>query len=179
MNKSDLIAQLHTVLNTFVFGIALRCHFPPLLWPQLANEQLEFGNGEKAIIKLAPLIERLSNKDDQEDLFNEYEKSLKRSLLREGHELILAYCEATNQFALYKAQTWFQFARIIRNIVSHKDSGMLRTWPKDLAENGIKDVQWRGRTLDDSMVGSAVKFTPYEAIQLFDDQMRFIQTTLT
>ena len=179
MNKSELGAQLHSVLNNFVFGIALRCCFPPTLWQQLANEQLAFGNDERAVIKLAPLINRLSNEEDRQHLFDEYEKSLKRSLLSEGHELILAYCEATNQFSQYKAQTWFQFARIIRNIVSHKNCGIVVKWPPDLAKNGIKSGGWRARAIDDSMVGHAVDFTPYEAIQLFDDQMNFVQTGLT
>lgn len=178
MNKNELIEQLHSALNNFVFGIALRCNFPPSLWPQIINAQLEFGNKEQAIIKLAPLINRLSDEQDRQHLFDEYEKSLKRSLIREGHELILNYCKESNQLPLYKSQTWFLFARILRNIVSHKDCGILREWPKDLTKSSVKQVQWRIRIIDDSMVGCAVDFTPYEAIQLFDDQMSFVQSKL-
>ena len=61
-----------------------------------------------------------------------YENSLLRTMMREAHELILLYCEETDQFATYKAEPWFQFARVMRNIISHKEGGTLRKWPDDL-----------------------------------------------
>jgi hypothetical protein len=40
-------------------------------------------------------------------------------MMREAHELILLYCEETQQFPIYKAEPWFQFARVLRNVMSH------------------------------------------------------------
>lgn len=181
MTRDVLITKLHTTLNNFIYGVALRCCFPDARWPELASEQLSFEStdGKSASVKLAPIAERLSDSNDREDLINEYEKSLKRTLLREGHEIILAYCEVSNQFSKYKDEPWFQFARIIRNVVSHKDGGILKEWPKDLTKKSITTVSWRTRTLDTSMIGKFVEFTPYEAIQLFDDQKTFAETKLS
>ena len=181
MTKDELVAKLHSILNNFVYGVALRCCFPDTRWPELSNEQLTFetNDGNLACIKLAPLVERLSDFDDKEELINEYEKSLKRTLLREGHEVILAYCEATKQFQKYKDEPWFQFARIIRNVVSHEVGGILKKWPNDLAKKSITTVSWRTRILDISLTGKFVEFTPYEAIQLFDDQKNFAETKLS
>jgi hypothetical protein len=177
MAKEDLVAQLNTVLDNFVFGTALRCCFPQDLWQRLSNEKLKFEHGSFAVadVELRPLVNRMSNPTEMQSLFDEYEKSLKRSLLSEGHELILLYCEDTNQFPIYKAQPWFQFARIIRHIVSHKDGGILRRWPPD---QGMKMATWRTRTLDPSMVGQPVDFLPYEALQLFQDQLDFVRSDL-
>ena len=104
MTKDDLITQLNTVLDNFIFGTALRCCFPPGLWQALANKKLEFEHGAAvANVELRPLINRMSNQVQMQSLFDEYEKSLRRSLLRESHEIILNYCEETNQFPIYKA----------------------------------------------------------------------------
>ena len=80
----------------------------------------------------------------------------------------------TNQYSVYKAEPWFQFARIIRNVVSHKDGGILRTWPRDLTKTGVTQVSWQNRTLDVSMVGQEIAFTHHEALWLFQDQLEFV-----
>jgi hypothetical protein len=114
----------------------------------------------------------------KKNVTEEFENCLKRASVREGHEVILLYCEETNQFQLYKSQTWFQFARIIRNVVSHKQAGVLREWPNDLLKKGITQVTWRSRVLDASMVGTDVEFTIQEALQLLNDQIEFVRNTL-
>ena len=173
MTKDDLIVHLNTVLDNFIFGTALRCCFPNDLWQRLTNETLEFAHGGVvAKIELRPLVNRMSNQDEMQSLFDEYEKSLRRSFLKEGHEVIQNYCEETNQFAAYKAQPWFEFARIIRNTVSHKDGGILRCWP----DKRIKIAVWRTRTLEPSMVGHPVDFMPYEALHLLQDQIDFARS---
>lgn len=153
---------------------------PATKWQKLSNAQATFQGPDGSLLQvdLTPLVANLSNPTDRKMLVEEYENGLKRALLREGHEVILAYCEATNQFSLYKAQPWFQFARIIRNVVSHKEGGILRTWPPDLTRAGITAVAWRTRTLDTSMVGKPIEFTHHEALQLFTDQMDFAQSKL-
>jgi hypothetical protein len=173
MTKNDLIAQLNTVLDNFIFGTALRCCFPRDLWQVLINEKLPFEHGPAvANVELRPLVNRMSNQREMQSLFDEYEKSLRRSLLRESHELILNYCEETNQIPIYKAQAWFEFARMIRNTVSHKDAGIFRRWP----DKRIKVAAWRNRALDPSMVGQSIDFMPYEALLLFTDQLDFVRS---
>lgn len=176
--KKELMGALNNILNNFVLGMVLSRIVPAAEWQKLVNERATFkGPGGSLLhVDLAPLVANLSNQTDRKILVEEYENGLKRALLSEGHEVILAYCEATNQFSLYKTQPWFQFARIIRNVVSHKDGGILRTWPQDLTKAGVATVAWRTRTLDASMVGKPIEFTHHEALQLFKDQMDFAQS---
>jgi hypothetical protein len=75
-------------------------------------------------------------------------------------------------------EPWFQFARIIRNVVSHKNGGILRAWPPDLSKAGTTSVAWRSRALELSNVGKPVEFTHNEALQLFADQMEFAHSKL-
>jgi len=180
MTKKELMATLHNVLNNFVFGMVLTRVVPEAEWHKVTKERAIFKGPDGSLmhVDLAPLVANLSNPADRKILVEEYENGLKRALLSEGHEMILAYCEATNQFSLYKGQPWFQFARIIRNVVSHKDGGILRTWPPDLTKAGITAVAWRSRMLDASTVGKPVEFTHHEALQLFKDQVDFAQSKL-
>jgi hypothetical protein len=100
-------------------------------------------------------------------------------MMREAHELILLYCEETNQFATYKAEPWFQFARLMRNTNSHKDGGAIREWPRDLLKNNITSVSWRNKTFDTTMLGQRVVFYPPEGLELMKDQIDFVTLRLT
>ncbi len=120
-----------------------------------------------------------SNQEDRTHLYDEYEKSLRRALLSEGHELIVAYCKETDQLTLYEAEPWYQFAKTMRNTVSHKNGGVLHRWPGELKNKGITTVAWRNRCIDISMLNKVVDFAPKEALQLFNDQMKFAQDKLT
>lgn len=180
MTKNELLGALHNLLNNFVVGLVLPRIVPEAEWRKLADRRATFQapDGSLLHIDLTPLATNFSNPRDRKLLIDEYENGLKRSLLSEGHEVLLAYCEQTNQFAVYKAEPWFQFARILRNVVSHKDGGILRAWPADLTKAGKTTVAWRARTLDSSQVGKPVEFTHNEALQLFADQLQFAQSKL-
>jgi hypothetical protein len=91
----------------------------------------------------------------------------------------MLYCEQSQQFAVYKAEPWFQFARILRNVISHKEGGTLREWPQDLLKKGITSVTWRKRTLDTTMIGHRVVFYPPEALELINDQVEFATAKLS
>jgi hypothetical protein len=130
-------------------------------------------------IDLGPLSKRILNKDGRARFIRNYENSLLRTMVRESHELILLYCHETKQFPIYKAEPWFQFARILRNVVSHKEGGTLREWPRDLLSAGITSVTWRGRTLDSSMLGTGIAFYPPEGLELLRDQIEFVASKLS
>ncbi len=111
-----------------------------------------------------------------------YENSLLRTLMREAHELILLYCEDTQQvppLLIYKAEPWFQFARVLRNIISHKEGGAFREWPKDLLKNGITSVAWRGKKFDTTMLGHRLVFYPTDGLELIKDQIEFVTAKLS
>lgn len=180
MTKSQLLGALNNLLNNFVVGLVMSRIVPDAEWQKLAGQRAIFKapDGSLLHIDLTPLTTNLSNPGDRKILIEEYENGLKRALLSEGHEVLLAYCEETNQFAVYKTESWFQFARIIRNVVSHKDGGILRAWPADLTKAGTTSATWRSRTLGQADVGRPIDFTHNEALQLISDQVDFAQTKL-
>ncbi len=181
MNKRDLLSKLETVLNNYIFGIAASRLVPDSIWETTRGKTAGFESpsGETLRVDLSALALNMANPDYRKILVEEFENCLKRAIMREGHELILQYCEETDQFDKYKSQSWFQFSRIIRNVVSHKQGGNLRVWPRNLTKNNVTSVSWRNRTLDTSMVGKDIRFTHNEALQLFIDQREFAKNMLS
>jgi hypothetical protein len=181
VTKQELIAALQNILNNFIFGMVLTRLVPDSQWRHVANQKATFQGPDGSLlhVELAPFVVNFSNPTDRKILVEEFENGLKRALVSEGPEVILAYCEETNQFTLYKTEPWFQFARLIRNVVFYKDGGILRSWPSDLQRAGVDQVHWRSRMLDSRKVGKAVEFTHHEALQLFKDQMEFARKRLT
>jgi hypothetical protein len=180
VTKPELLGALNNVLNNFVFGLVLTRIVPESAFGGLSGRLATFKSpaGDLLHVNLDAIAKNMSNAGDRKLLIEEFENNLKRALASEGHEVIIGYCEETNQFSAYKAEPWFQFARIIRNVVSHKDGGVLRNWPPDLTKAGVSKVSWRTRTLEASMVGQSVSFTHHEALLLFQDQLEFAHTKL-
>lgn len=180
LTKGELLGALHNVLNNFIFGMVVSRIVPKDAWSSVASQSAIFQGpqGELLTVKLEPIFKNMASPSDRKILIEEFENGLKRSLMSEGHEVILWYCEETGQFHAYENMPWFQFARIIRNVVSHKQGGILKNWPMDLTQKGITRVSWRNRMLDTCMVGKEVDFTHQEALQLFSDQLNFAVNSL-
>lgn len=172
LTKDELINGLNIALNSFLYGCICAKLVQPKQWEDVARRTAVFGDVE---IQLGPLVRRAFNADfvRNEGFQRNYENSLLRSMMREAHELILLYCEETDQFVTYKAESWFQFARVMRNIISHKEGGTLRRWPDDLRKKNITSVSWRTKTLDATMLGHQVVFYPPDGLELMKDQIDF------
>lgn len=181
MTLKELNAGLENILKNIVFGLLQTRIVSPEAWATVSPPIATFQGSQGDLLRLdvGPMCHRMSDPDYKRAVTEEFENCLKRAAVREGHEILLLYCEQTNQFGTYKSQPWFQFARIIRNVVSHKDAGVLRKWPRDLKDAGISRVSWRHHTLDESMVDRAVPFTLYDALLLLKDQIEFAGTNLT
>lgn len=178
MTKDELLGCLQTILDNFVIGITLPRIITKEQFLKSATEKPTFKGADNRLLHfdIYNLFNLLANKDSY--LIEEYEKGLKRSIASEGHELILFYCNKTNQFDIYKRVAWFQFARIVRNVVSHYERGKLNEWPKDLLKKGITEVMWRDHILKQSMVGQDLLFTHYDSIMLLSDQIDFVNSEL-
>ena len=182
LTKEELLNGLNNVLNNFLFGFVCPKIMPNELWKTASSKTAVFASHDGEVqVHLGPLTRRAFEADysPREGFRKNYENSLLRTLLRESHELILWYCEESNQFSVYKAEPWFQFARILRNVISHKEGGTLREWPKDLIKKEITSVTWRSRTIDTTMVGHRLVFYPPEGLELVNDQIEFITARLS
>jgi hypothetical protein len=179
LTKDELLNGLNNVLNSFLYGLLCPRLVPAEKWHSVSAGAMLFEGKDDAIkIALGPLSQRLTDPALRERFLRNYENSLLRALLRESHELILLYCEDTNQFSIYRDEPWFQFVRIMRNVVSHKQGGLLTKWPEDLKKKRICSARWRNRTLDTTMIGSAISFYHNEALQLQSDQIEFVKLKL-
>lgn len=180
MTKDELLNGLNNLLNNFLYGFVCPKLLAPEVWSEASRKAAVFQGREGEIqIPLGPLSKRVLDPTLRVGFMRNYENSLLRALVRESHELILLYCEQTGQFKIYEAEPWFQFARILRNVVSHKDGGILREWPKSLLAKGITSVAWRNRTFDTTMVGTALIFYPPESLELLKDQIDFVGSRLS
>lgn len=181
MDKNQLLLKLNAVQHNLLIGLATGMEWVPKNWKDICNITFDFTGDDgasKAKISLKGLHDTLMNESTRETTRINFMACLKRATLREAHELILLYCEESNQFEEYKSQPWFQFARIIRNVISHKDCGVLREWPSDLSKKGITSVVWRGNELRKDMVGQTIDFKVREALHLLDDQREFVLNVL-
>ena len=159
LTKGELLGALHNVLNNFIFGMVVSRIVPKDAWSSVASQSAIFQGpqGELLTVKLEPIFKNMASPSDRKILIEEFENGLKRSLMSEGHEVILWYCEETGQFHAYENMPWFQFARIIRNVVSHKQGGILKNWPMDLTQKGI--TKCHGETACWTPAWSAKKLT--------------------
>ena len=185
MTKDDCLNTLEELLECFVFGSVAAQILSNAgkgaieNWPALELKQPSSSAAPGAVkIDLAKLRLILSDEASLARQNVNFRKCQLRALLAESHETILHYCEESSQIPLYKAQLWFQYARIVRNIASHKCGGVLRKWPDDLSKRRIRQVTWRHRTLSQSMVGTELVITAPEILRLHYDQREFVQNTL-
>lgn len=100
---------------------------------------------------------------------------LKHAMIRNTFEIILAYADETGQTAVFKAWPPYHFARLVRNVFSHTDAGVLHRW----SPNDLSVATWRNRTLTPADVGKEFVFHPGEYVQLQDDMFNFLRDELT
>jgi hypothetical protein len=180
--KEELLNGLNNVLNNFLYGFVCPRLVPPDVWKDNSQRVAVFRSSDRDIeIQLGPLVRRTFDGDykPREGFKRNYENSLLRTLIRETHELILLYCGDTQQFSVYRSEAWFQFARILRNVISHKEGGTLREWPPDLLKKGVTSVTWRAKTFDTTMLGQPLVFYPPDGLELVNDQIGFVETKLS
>ena len=94
-----------------------------------------------------------------------------RNLTSDAYEATFDHCERTGQLEAMQSEPWYQFARVIRNSLTHTQEFRFR--PSVLKN---LPTTWRGREISASMDGSEVPFTFFDwhvALELFDDIYEF------
>ncbi|NJK51786.1 MAG: hypothetical protein HC936_01500 [Leptolyngbyaceae cyanobacterium SU_3_3] len=144
MNKQELISQLNNIQNNFMLGLAAlglllrEDSFSVLesLLCVLTDSSISFISDTSQIheqfkgvqfpLKVAPypLAEAAkyikdSDKRQRENIQREFFMMLLEVLLKESFEVIKNYCQNSNKLHLFKQQDWYDFARIVRNCLSH------------------------------------------------------------
>jgi hypothetical protein len=174
MTKSELISQLENAKNNYILGLASISLFgSPEAYPVLEKNHAAFGT---YTVEFAQVVSLLRIAGDREIAIREFLTSQIRSLVKESFELIKDYCDSTAQTALFKAQPWYQFARLIRNCLSHNFKFKFSEH-----DNKLLPVTWKARTITSAMDGQHLKldfFGYVETWELFREYQDFVQDRL-
>ncbi|NUQ35279.1 MAG: hypothetical protein HUU29_10095 [Planctomycetaceae bacterium] len=139
---------------------------------------------EKATIDLetgrmqgGPIAALLRDPSLGDDLKNEFFKAQMRLALKEAFEVCKTYCKNTQQFQNMRGTSWYHFARIVRDAVTHDFH--IDTENK---ESRLLPLTWRYWTITPEMTGKQVSagLKGFISHRLVDETMaaytRFIQT---
>jgi len=175
MIKAELISQLENAKNTYILGLAAISLFSnDKSYPILEESHASFGTYNIDFVQVRNL---LSIKNDRDIAIKEYLTSHIRALIKESFELIKNYCEENNQENIFKSESWYQFARMIRNCLSHNYKFEFNGY-----DRSILPVSWKSKTIDISMDGSHLKlefFGYVETWELFNEYQNFVMNRLS
>jgi len=175
ITKVELLSQIENVKNNYILGLAsISVLSEPFAAKHLRKTRCVFGEYFVDFHQVATL---LANDVDRSIALKEFTTMLIRGLLKESFEIVRAYTKATQQSQKFKAQSWFQFFRLIRNCVSHNFCFEFSKSDKDLLP-----VLWHGRKIDNSLDHQPLEipFLGYDGVwDLFSELMLFVNEHLT
>lgn len=175
MTKTELISQLENAKNNYILGLAAISLFSnEKVYPVLEDSHAKFGTYTVEFNQVKKLLMKPA---DRNIAVKEFLTSQIRVLIKESFELIKNYCDETKQDSKFKKEQWYQFARMIRNCLSHNFKFEFRSYDK-----GLLPVTWKSRTIDASMDGNhlGLNFFGYvETWELFTEYQTFVDTKLT
>ena len=149
MTKEELANQLAHAKNSYIMGLAAYSLFSsPQSHPILRTHLAVFG---PYVVKFDQVVDLLRNEHDRAVALDEFLKMLMRCLIKESFEHIKDYCEATNQYAAFKAESWYEFARIIRNFLSHNCRFEFNVYDSERLP-----ITWRDKTITAAMDGQGL-----------------------
>jgi hypothetical protein len=171
ITKNELISQLENAKNNWILGLAAISLFNnEESLPILEKRHCKFGG---YTVQFKQVSNLLSNPSDRDIAIKEFLKSQKRALIKESFELIKDYCDVTNQSSSFKAEPWYQFARMIRNCLSHNYRFEFKNHDKKLLP-----VLWKNRTIDSSMDGQELQLNYVETWEFFSEYQDFVENRL-
>ena len=94
------------------------------------------------------IIALISNEEILKIAFSELYETVHRAAIKELFEVTKYYCKESNQINTLKAQSWYQFWRILRNCFSHTFRFHFNSYDKSRLP-----VTWSDVTIDETMEG--------------------------
>ena len=175
MDKAALVSQLENAKNNYVLGLAAISLFgSPETYPILQKKQAAFG---RYTVQFAQVVHMFQNVSDRDITIREFLTSQIRALIKESFEMIKDYCDDTEQNAVFKGEPWHQFARMIRNCLSHNFKFEFNKY-----DRGLLPVSWGKQTITIDMDGQHLKldfFGYVETWELFQEYEQFVKNRLT
>ena len=123
-------------------------------------------------IDLAGIADSFADQKQRKDMLLWFLPSLNKLLVTESFEAVKDFCAKSNTSKELKAEPWYEFARIIRNNLSHTFRFEFKKHDKKMLP-----VSWRGLAIDLNMDGKSLDlnfFGHKEGVQLVLDMEDFI-----
>ena len=180
MKKIELLNALHHLYGNLLLGNILIGFSDSIDW-SLVGTMIHEVQSPDVVFKtdLRPVLgSTTSLRKDQPTMVDEFQKMLRRSVVAESFEVLTLYCRESAQMDKLQGLTWYRFARVLRNTVSHK-RGELINWPSEFEKKGITSVTWRHRTLDSGMAGKSLQMFDAEILALITDEISFVENSLS
>lgn len=179
ITKQELLNALHHVYGNLLLGNILLGFSDSIDW-KLVGTMIHEVRSPDLIFKadLRPVFGGTTSlRKDKPFMVDEFQKMLRRSAVAESFEALVLYCHKSAQTDKLQGLTWYHFARILRNTVSHK-RGEIINWPEELKKKGISSVTWRHRTLDTGMEDKPLQMFDAEILALITDEIAFVEASL-
>lgn len=174
LTKAELLGQFTNIQNNYVMGLAALSAFTSAeALAHLDKSEAKFGAYTVPFSQVATMMRHPDSRDDG---CKEFLKMLQRALLKESFEVLKNYCHDTGQTELLVGQQWYQFARMVRNCVSHNFHFELTRYDKKLLP-----ITWHGRTISEDLDGQPmpIALLGYDGTwELFKELEGFATTSL-
>ena len=175
MTKKELMSQLENAKNNYILGLAAISLFSnEMVYPFLEESRFKFGT---YTVEFKQVKNLLMKPADRGVPLKEFHLSQFRAFIKESFELINNYCEETKQDSKFKSEPWYQFARLIRNCLSHNFK-----FKFNKKDKRILPVTWKSRTIDATMDCKHLKlgfFGYVETWELFTEYQSFVENRLS
>lgn len=119
MEKSEVLIKMKHIRNNFLIGLFLASNFPKIQHQGLVSKFKIERQGVEELILIPELVKNLQNKEFKKLALDQFSIMLLRAFQKETFEVIKDYCERNEVDNKLKEQPWYEFARIIRNCLSH------------------------------------------------------------
>ena len=174
ITKNDLVNRLEHTKNNYILGLAAYSLFKSgQSSPLLHSHAAAFG---KYTVTFDQVDKLLQNPKDKLIVLREFAKMLMRTLIKESFEHIKDYCTKTDQYAPFKQQPWYEFARLIRNFLSHNCLFEFNKYDADRLP-----VSWKNKiiTIEMDKTSPDMTFFGYvETWELFQEFQQFVENEL-
>ncbi len=161
MHKTELLAQLENAKNNYILGLAALALFgDSRTYTVLEEARCAFGTHSVEFSQVATLL-RIDT--DRAIAMKEFVNMLLRIPIKESFELLKNHCAETGQAPLLQNQPWYEFARVIRNSLSHNFRLQFRKHDRSLLP-----VTWRGRTIELAMDGAHLELSFFGYVQAWE-----------
>lgn len=125
------------------------------------------------VFPLQQCIDAMRDEDRRAFIYTRWQGGLMRQLVSTTHLEISTYAGRTKQLDTYRAQPWYEFSRVIRNLSSHHIPKLGR---RELGK--VDEARWRDRVITRGMDVRTFQFSEVECLELARDQYTFAATQL-